>query len=54
MIEEKTKSGLAKATATAQKAKTAAFEPTAKTEATPKKRSLREEIEHNMAIYGEE
>lgn len=54
LIEEKAKTGLAKATATAQKAKTAAFEPTAKAEATPKKRTLREELEHNMAIYGEE
>lgn len=54
IIAEQAKTGLQKATATAQKAKTAAFEPTAKTDATPKKRSLREEIEHNMAIYGEE
>lgn len=54
IIEEQTKVGLQKATATAQKAKTAAFEPTAKGDATPKKRTLREELEHNMAIYGEE
>jgi hypothetical protein len=54
IIEEQTKVGLQKATATAQKAKTAAFEPTSKGDATPKKRTLREELEHNMAIYGEE
>ncbi len=54
IIADNAKSELSKATATAQKAKTAAFEPTAKTDATPKKRSLREELEHNMAIYGEE
>ena len=54
IIAEQAKTGLQKATATAQKAKAAAFEPTAKTDATPKKRSLREELEHNMAIYGEE
>jgi hypothetical protein len=54
IIEEQTKVGLQKATAIAQKAKTAAFEPTSKGDATPKKRTLREELEHNMAIYGEE
>jgi hypothetical protein len=54
IIEEQAKANLAKATATVQKAKTAAFEPTSKGDATPKKRTLREELEHNMAIYGEE
>lgn len=37
-----------------QKAKTAAFEPSAKATPSAKKRSLREELEHNMAIYGDE
>lgn len=37
-----------------QKAKTAAFEPSAKAEPSAKKRTLREELEHNMAIYGDE
>lgn len=54
MIDERAKTGLQKATEVAQKAKTAAFEPTSKGEVTPKKRSLREELEHNMAIYGED
>ena len=54
IIEEKAKSNVAQATATAQKAKTAAFEPSAKADATPKKRSLREEIENNFAILGDE
>lgn len=54
IIAEQAKADLAQKAATAQKAKTAAFEPTAKTEATPKKRTLREELEHNMAIYGED
>ena len=40
--------------AVTQKAKTAAFEPSAKAEPSAKKRTLREEIEHNMAIYGDE
>lgn len=54
IIEEKAKSNVAQATATAQKAKTAAFEPSAKADATPKKRGLREELEHNFAILGDE
>lgn len=54
MIAERAKNDMAQKQATAQKAKTAAFEPTSKTEGTPKKRSLREEIEHNMAIFGGE
>jgi hypothetical protein len=54
MIAERAKNDMAQKQATAQKAKTAAFEPTGKTEGTPKKRSLREEIEHNMAIFGGE
>lgn len=54
IIEEKAKSSVAQATATAQKAKTAAFEPSAKADATPKKRGLREELEHNFAILGDE
>jgi hypothetical protein len=54
MIAERAKNELAQKQATAQKAKTAAFEPTGKTEGTPKKLSLREELERNMAIFGEE
>lgn len=54
MIAERAKNDMAQKQATAQKAKTAAFEPISKTEGTPKKRSLREEIEHNMAIFGGE
>ena len=54
LIAEQAKANFAQQTAQTQKAKTAAFEPTAKADATPKKRSLREELEHNMAIYGDE
>jgi hypothetical protein len=54
LIAEKAAGAQVKNEAVTQKAKTAAFEPSAKAEPTPKKRSLREEIEHNMAIYGDE
>ena len=53
MIAAQAKAELEQKTATAQKAKTAAFEPTSKTEGTPKKLSLREELERNMAMFGE-
>lgn len=53
MIAAQAKAELEQKTATAQRAKTAAFEPTSKTEGTPKELSLREEIEKNLAIYGE-
>ena len=54
MIAERAKNELVQKQATAQKAKTAAFDPTGKTEGTPKKLSLREELERNMAIFGDE
>ena len=53
LIAERAAGAQVKTAAQTQKAKTAAFEPTAKSEPNAKKRSLREEIEHNMAIYGE-
>ena len=53
MIAAQAKAELEQKTATAQKAKTAAFEPTSKTEGTPKKLSLREELERNMTMFGE-
>ena len=53
MIAAQAKAELEQKTATAQKAKTAAFEPTSKTEGTPKKLSLREELERNMVMFGE-
>lgn len=54
LIAERAAGAQVKTAAQTQKAKTAAFEPTAKSEPSAKKRSLREEIEHNMAIYGED
>jgi len=54
LIAERAAGAQVKTAAQTQKAKTAAFEPTAKSEPNAKKRSLREEIEHNMAIYGED
>jgi hypothetical protein len=54
LIAEKAAGAQVKNEAVTQKAKTAAFEPSAKAEPSAKKRSLREEIEHNMAIYGDE
>lgn len=54
LIAERAAGAQVKTAAQTQKAKTAAFEPTAKSEPNAKKRSLREEIEHNLAIYGED
>lgn len=54
LIAERATGAQVKSAEQTQKAKTAAFEPSAKAEPSAKKRSLREEIEHNMAIYGEE
>lgn len=54
LITEKAAGAQIKNEAVTQKAKTAAFEPSAKAEPSAKKRTLREEIEHNMAIYGDE
>lgn len=53
LIAEKAKAGMTATAATTQKAKTAAFEPSGKAEGAEHKRSLREEIRHNLAIYGE-
>lgn len=53
IIADKTKTELANKVTEANKSKTAAFEPTSKTDGTPKELSLREEIEKNLAIYGE-
>lgn len=54
LIAEKAAGTQVKNEAVTQKAKTAAFEPSAKSEPSAKKRTLREELEHNMAIYGDE
>lgn len=54
LIAEKAAGAQVKNEAVTQKAKTAAFEPSAKSEPSAKKRTLREELEHNMAIYGDE
>ena len=54
LIAERANGAQVKNAVQTQKAKTAAFEPKTKSEPSDKKRSLREEIEHNMAIYGED
>lgn len=53
IIADKTKSELANKVTVANKAKTAAFDPSSKNDGTPKELSLREEIEKNLAIYGD-
>jgi hypothetical protein len=53
IIADKTKTELANKVTEANKSKTAGFEPSSKNDATPKELSLREEIEKNLAIYGE-
>ena len=53
IIADKTKTELANKVTEANKSKTAGFEPSSKNDATPKELSLREELEKNLAIYGE-